>query len=298
MTVPLQDLFFTSHIKPLNFWRGLILLYYIPIGVTLLITRFVLLSILLSILFIGTLFRIPVTDLVFHQRICKVLLAVFGLYCRFKNGDALKTLKKPVIIASNHRTAFDVIPFLLYPPLDVLIDRGFFDGHMISRKFIDFVANIMGTIKIDSHHDESKRQQQRESIVQHLNQSQRPLVYFPEGWDTNGTGLLIYQKFLFSLGLTVLPVALKVNVLGLPLVPGKLGSSIFKEIAWMFFSPLYIYDIELLEPTTKTASEDPDQFANRVQHIVAHHMGVVATKYSKKDALQYRLSLLNKQHRH
>jgi 1-acyl-sn-glycerol-3-phosphate acyltransferase len=98
---------------------------------------------------------------------------------------------------------------------------------------------------------ESKRQQQRESIVQHLNQSQRPLVYFPEGWDTNGTGLLIYQKFLFSLGLTVLPVALKVNVLGLPLVPGKLGSSIFKEIAWMFFSPLYIYDIELLEPTVR-----------------------------------------------
>jgi hypothetical protein len=76
-------------------------------------------------------------------------------------------------------------------------------------------------------------------------------VYFPEGWDTNGTGLLIYQKFLFSLGLTVLPVALKVNVLGLPLVPGKLGSSIFKEIAWMFFSPLYIYDIELLEPTVR-----------------------------------------------
>lgn len=95
---------------------------------------------------------------------------------------------------------------------------------------------------------ESKRQQQRDTIVQHLNDSKRPLVYFPEGWDTNGTGLLIYQKFLFSLGFTVLPVALKVHVLGLPLVPGKLGSSIFKEIVWMFFSPLYIYDIELLEP--------------------------------------------------
>jgi hypothetical protein len=52
-----------TNIQPLNFWRGLILLYYIPIGVTLLITRFVLLSILLSILFIGTLFRIPVTGM-------------------------------------------------------------------------------------------------------------------------------------------------------------------------------------------------------------------------------------------
>lgn len=50
-------------------------------------------------------------------------------------------------------SALDVIPFLLYPPLDVLIDRGFFDGHVISRKFIDFVSNIMGTIKIDSHHE-------------------------------------------------------------------------------------------------------------------------------------------------
>jgi len=46
----------------------------------------------------------------------------------------------------------------------------------------------------------------------------------------------------------------------------------------------------------KKPTEDAGQFANRVQHLVAYHMGVEATKYSKKDALSYRLSLLNKQH--
>lgn len=47
------------------------------------------------------------------------------------------------------------------------------------------------------------------------------------GWDTNGRGLLLYQKFLFSVGLPILPVALRVHVPFLPIVISQKKASSF-----------------------------------------------------------------------
>ena len=67
-----------------------------------------------------------------------------------------------------------------------------------------------------------------------------------QGWDTAGKGVLRFHKYWFSLGSTVVPTALSVTPL-LPLIqPGMLGSSVMREILWLFFVPVTVFDVTFL----------------------------------------------------
>lgn len=81
------------------------------------------------------------------------------------------------------------------------------------------------------------------------------------GWDTSGeVGVLLYQKFLFSLAIPVQPAALRVTVPFLPLVPSKLGTSVLAEVMWLFFCPCWHYHIQYL----------PVQVRHQLRHTVIH----------------------------
>lgn len=189
----------------------------------------------------------------------------------------------------------DVLPFAQFAPLSVMIDAGFFDTHSLSRWFLYVIQPYLNVIKVEhlAGDAEREKQQQRDRIVSAIHDAKRPLFYFPEGWDTNGKGLLIYQKFLFGLKLPVVPIALSVRVPFAPIRPGMLGSSIFREILWMFFSPYYEYHVRVL-PALEHEGEGEIDFALRTQRVTAAALGVPATSYSKSDALTYRRSLLQK----
>lgn len=175
-----------------------------------------------------------------------------------------------------------------------MLDAQFFDSHPLSRWFLKILQKYLVPVRVEhfSGTENEAREAQRASIVSTLDREGKPLFYFPEGWDTNGKGLLRYQQFMFSLGKAVLPAALKVRVgLFLPFRPGMLGSSIFREILWLFFCPFYDYHITIL-PAVRQGSENGMEFAQRTQRLTALTLGVPATTYTKSDALTYRRSLL------
>jgi 1-acyl-sn-glycerol-3-phosphate acyltransferase len=294
----LEDLFFRSHLQEAA-WKKprevIKLVLWFPFGIICVVIRFLLLWPLFLFCFVATSFR--VTHIIFRPSVVRVLLVLFGLYCRYRNVNLIKKEKKPFIVASNHRTAFDIFPlFPLCAPLAVIIDREFFDGHCISR-FVTSVlnkSNVMEAIKIDVPKNGEQRERQRQQIVRHLDkETSKTLVFFPEGWDTNGKGLLLYQKFLFSVGLPIVPLALKVHVPLLPVVPGMLGSTILKEIFWLFFVPCYVYDITVLPSQSALNNEDAVDFARRVQQLTADTLKIPATSWSKKEVLHYRKLLMH-----
>lgn len=175
-----------------------------------------------------------------------------------------------------------------------MMDASFFDSHALSRWFLKVVKKYLVPVRVQHYAgtEEAAREAQRNNIIDSLRSQGKPLFYFPEGWDTNGLGLLRYQKFMFSLGKPVVPAALSVKVgLFAPLRPGMLGSSILREILWLFFSPYYDYQITLLAPIVQGA-ENEMEFALRAQRLTAVSLGVPATAYTKADALTYRRSLL------
>jgi len=174
---------------------------------------------------------------------------------------------------------------------DVLIDKGFFESSLLARQF----TKIVGAIPIKRGTDLQVKAQDRQVVLDHLSATKRPLLFFPEGWDTNcKTGILLYQKFLFSLGKPIVPVALKVHIPFLPLSASMLGTSVLREVLWLFFYPCIIFNLTFMQPQSIQKGETEIQFARRVQCMTANTLGVVATEYTYKHALQLRLSILPK----
>ena len=144
-------------------------------------------------------------------------------------------------------------------------------------------------------------------------------------WDTNGrVGTLLFQKFLFSLGVSVQPVALRVSIplprcqvrtvcallqsthqsfacvcvrmcsVAMRQQPGLLGSHVLWELLWFVWVPwtrFHLTFLNLQAPATPSSAIGGDPaaaFAWRVQQSVSAELNVTPTRHSKKDALAWR----------
>lgn len=280
----LSRLFSYAHISPrTTTLQYLLLACYFPIGICLLLWRLFALVWLSLFIFIAP-FQMPVW-------LVQILAPIFGIVSRFSNKPKIITNNTDAItlLACNHRTAFDVFPFLTVQHISVLIDKGFFETSILVKPF----QKLINALPLDRT---ISKEQMRTNIVTRLQQSlDMPLLWFPEGWDTNGAfGLMVYQKFLFSLPKTqIQPVALRVSIPLLPFIePGILGSSITREFCWLFFVPFMLFDVHYLPICAREQGEDAQSFAQRVQQVTALQLGIQATQYTNKDALALRQDIM------
>ena len=99
--------------------------------------------------------------------------------------------------------------------------------------------------------------------------------------------MLLFQRFIFSLDVPITPAALRVRTL-IPMEHSVLGTSIAFETFLLHFVPMTTFELTFLPPQQRQRDETPEQFAARVQRLVAQELRVPATTYSFKDALQLR----------
>lgn len=97
---------------------------------------------------------------------------------------------------------------------------------------------------------------------------------------------------MFSLKKKILPVTLKVSVPYLPIQCELLGTSILKETLWLLFSPCYYFEINFLTPQCQKEGEEDLQFSRRIQEMTALSLGIEATNWSFKDALEFRKTII------
>jgi 1-acyl-sn-glycerol-3-phosphate acyltransferase len=185
-------------------------------------------------------------------------------------------------VCCNHISMWDIFPFLSIKNYNVLIDKGFFESSYFAKIMIQFIGGIPLQRNLESKEYDKKQ------VMKVLENNNNGLLFFPEGWDTNGKGTLIYQKFLFSLQKPILVCSLKSRVPFLPIRTGKLGTSVFQEMLWLFYSPMYIFDLEFIQVVENLIDENEYDFSKRVQNITSNHLSIVSTNYSFKDALELR----------
>ena len=111
------------------------------------------------------------------------------------------------------------------------------------------------------------------------------LLIFPEGVLTNGTyGVLRYQKFVFSLGVPVQPVAIRRSPPRfIPICCDASGTTSPTNMLWLFFLPRAHYEIELLPQMTRGIEETEIEFANRAQRATAEALGLHPSKWGAQD---------------
>lgn len=113
-----------------------------------------------------------------------------------------------------------------------------------------------------------------------------PLLLFPEEDTTNGrAGLLKFSSWPFSLTESIQPVALRVTR---PLISlSTPESSWLTELLWTFFVPWTVYHVSWLPTVSRQDGESTQEFANKVQELLAAELGLVATKITKADKAEH-----------
>lgn len=290
MQPSIQRLFNYSHVRAnLSLWQRAVLAAYLPVGLALLVCRCILLVpvvVAFAVLPAG-LFTAPML---------RLMQVPFGLVVRVAGLDVLERARREhgsaFVLAANHTTAFDVFPFISLVRVRVLLDAGFY------RLILSTFGKIVGAVPLDKSHGDKTTVRSAVLDALHSPAAAGPLLFFPEGWDTNSAvGLLQFNKFVFGLGKPIVPVALRARIpFGLALVPSMLGSSLAREVAYLLFYPCIVWQLDFLPTMQRAPGETEAAFARRVQQSVAAALGIAATSYSDKDALALRRAIMDSPH--
>ncbi|KAH1170303.1 hypothetical protein KIL84_001288 [Mauremys mutica] len=256
---------FDAHRFPSDGFLLLALLLYAPVGLCLLLLR----------LFIGIhvfLVSCALPDSLLRRFIVRVMCSVLGLFVR-QSDPHLRDANVRVYIA-NHVTPFDhsVInlltscntPALNGTPGFICWSRGFMELGAVGSR-----AELVDSLKVYSSHGGNP-----------------PLLLFPEEAATNGrVGLLRFSSWPFSILDMIQPVALQVQR---PLIAVSVAdSSWITELLWTFFVPFTVYQVRWMPPVFRQADEPNEEFALRVQELLAVELGVVSTRLTAADKAEH-----------
>lgn len=200
------------------------------------------------------------------------MCSVLGMYVRQKNPRSRD--KNTKLYICNHVTEFD------HNIINLLTSCN--TPHLEGST--GFVCWARGFMEI---HSASGLEAVGESLQRYcLTAGTPPLLLFPEEDTTNGrAGLLSFSSWPFSLTESVQPVALQVTR---PLIAlSTSGSSWLMELLWTFFAPCTVYHVSWLPPMSRQDGESAQEFANKVQKLLASELGLVSTKITKADKAEH-----------
>ncbi|KAL1768195.1 ancient ubiquitous protein 1 [Sigmodon hispidus] len=242
----------------------LALLLYAPVGLCLLVLR----------LFLGLhvfLVSCALPDSVLRRFVVRTMCAVLGLVAR-QEDSGLRDERVRVLI-SNHVTPFDhnivnllttcSTPLLNSPPSFVCWSRGFME--------LDRRVELVESLK---------------KFCASTRLPPTPLLLFPEEEATNGReGLLRFSSWPFSIQDVVQPLTLQVQR---PLVSVTVSdASWVSELLWALFVPFTVYQVRWLHPVHRQLGEENEEFALRVQQLVAKELGQVGTRLTPADKAEH-----------
>uniref|UniRef100_A0A1A7Z196 Lipid droplet-regulating VLDL assembly factor AUP1 n=2 Tax=Iconisemion striatum TaxID=60296 RepID=A0A1A7Z196_9TELE len=243
----------------------LLLLIYFPVGVCLMLIR----------IFVGVhvfLVSCALPESFIRRFIVRVMCSVLGMHVRQKNPRSRD--KNTKLYICNHVSEFDHIIINLLTSCSTPQLEG----------STGFVCWARGFMEI---HSASSQEAVGETLQRYCStDGTPPLLLFPEEDTTNGrAGLLKFSSWPFSLTESVQPVALRVTRPLLSL--STLGSSWLTELTWTFFAPCTVYHVSWLPPVSRQDGESTQEFANKVQELLAAELGLISTKITKADKAEH-----------
>ncbi|TRY65170.1 hypothetical protein DNTS_028597 [Danionella cerebrum] len=244
----------------------LLLLLYAPVGLCLMLLR----------IFIGVhvfLVSCALPDSIVRRFIVRLMCSVLGLHVR-QNSQRLRD-KTTRLYISNHITHFDHNIINLLTSCNTPLLEGSVGFLCWARGFLELGQGLGG------------RRELTETLRRYcMSPDSAPLLLFPEEDTTNGrSGLLKFSSWPFSVSDNIQPVALLVKrpfiALNIP------ESSWLTELLWTFFVPFTVYHVRWLSPLSKEDGESNQEFANKVQELLATELGVTCTQITKADKAEH-----------
>ncbi|KAJ8015737.1 hypothetical protein DPEC_G00029260 [Dallia pectoralis] len=250
----------------------LLVLLYSPVGLCLMLIR----------MCVGAhvfLVSCALPDSLARRFIVRIMSSVLGMHVRQKSQRVRD--KSTQLYICNHVTQFDhnIVNLLTSCHTPMLED---------SAGFVCWARGFMELGATSSPDD------MEESLRRYCSTpGTPPLLLFPEEDTTNGrAGLLKFSSWPFSLTDSVQPVALQVKRPFLTL--NTPDSFWLTELMWTFFVPFTVYQVRWLPSVSRQDGESFQQFANKVQEILATELSLVSTQITKADKAEH---IKRKRHR-
>ncbi|KAI1883787.1 hypothetical protein AGOR_G00235170 [Albula goreensis] len=242
-----------------------LLLLYTPVGLALMLLR----------IFIGVhvfLVSCALPDSFIRRFIVRIMCSVLGMYVK-QSGPRLRDRSVKLYIC-NHVTQFDHNVLNLLTSCNTPMLEGLQGFVCWARGYME-LASVSGRAELV---DALQRYCSTPEVP--------PLLLFPEEDTTNGrAGLLKFSSWPFSLTDSVQPVALFVKR---PLLAvNTADSSWMTELLWTLFIPFTVYQVRWLSPVSRPDGESPQEFADRVQELLAIELGVVSTQFTRADKAEH-----------
>ncbi|XP_058049345.1 lipid droplet-regulating VLDL assembly factor AUP1 isoform X2 [Ahaetulla prasina] len=241
----------------------LALLLYAPVGLCLLLVR----------LFVGLhvfLVSCALPDGAPRRFLVRAMCSVLGLFVWQSRPRSARAR----VLVANHVTPFDHNVLGLLASCSAPVLNGGAGFVCWSRGFLE----VAGA---------ESRAELLESLKGYCSQGGNPpLLLFPEEATTNGrVGLLRFSSWPFSIVDAVQPLALRV---WRPFVAVSVaGASWVTELLWTLFVPVTIYQVRWLPSVYRQAEETQEEFALRVQELLALELGVVSTCLTAADKAEH-----------
>ncbi|TMS39371.1 hypothetical protein L596_005906 [Steinernema carpocapsae] len=216
----------------------------------------------------------------------RLFCASLGLVARYHNPECKP--KSPGIAVSNHLSANDIQ--IIFADVDYNDPIGYTVTGQKHAGFIGWIEKAADRISSTLWVERSQRSDRQAFLQQVIeaakNQKFDPVLLFPEGYCTNNTSVIQFRKGVFEDGVNIYPVAIRQNP--------SLGDSFWQEDSFLtylwrlFTSWAIVLNIYYLPPVTKLPEETQEEFAQRVQLIIAQTVNV--------DTVQLDLKLLKRKH--
>ncbi|XP_069924971.1 lipid droplet-regulating VLDL assembly factor AUP1 isoform X3 [Oryctolagus cuniculus] len=280
---PGPERLFDSHRLPGDGFLLLALLLYAPVGFCLLVLR----------LFLGIhvfLVSCALPDSVLRRFVVRTMCAVLGLVAR-QEDSGLRDHRVRVLI-SNHVTPFDhnivnllttCSTFPSFPSMGFFLLCLLRGPQPLLNSPPSFVCWSRGFMEMDG---QGELVESLKRFCASTRLPPTPLLLFPEEEATNGReGLLRFSSWPFSIQDVVQPLTLQVQR---PLVSVTVSdASWVSELLWSLFVPFTVYQVRWLHPVHRHLGEGSEEFALRVQQLVAKELGQIGTRLTPADKAEH-----------
>jgi len=241
------------------------ILLYFPLGLVLALVRF---FIGIHVYIIASVFS--KTSLI-RCLVLRVMCGVLGIWVT-QDGSAPKQTVRPGVMVCNYSSTLDHAALELVMP-NVMVSVW------------DLPSGLMWLLGYKDMGAQQGQETLINNIKKHCRESKMPVLAFPEGSMTNGrVGLLRYSIWPFSLDEPIQPVVIQIVRPSIFTISSSvLGSQWWADIFWFLFVPFSLFRIRFLDIVKQTEDETAQDFARRVQVLMANALRVRPTQYTSAD---------------
>jgi glycerol-3-phosphate O-acyltransferase 3/4 len=166
---------------------------------------------------------------------------------------------------SNHTSMIDYIILTAYSPFAVIMQlHGGWIAFLQTR-----VLSCLGCLWFNRNEVKDRKIVAERMKAHVASPDTTPLLIFPEGTCVNNEYCVMFKRGAFDLGATVCPVAIKYNKIFVDAFWNSRRQSFSAHLFKLMTSWAVVCDVYFLEPTSKKPGETSQEFAERVQKMIA-----------------------------